>query len=102
MEPIDFSQFGADFVTRRQGELVREKLKEAIENSIEEESVTVSLTEIEAMSPSFADECFGKLLLLLGTDQFKRKVIISGANEVNKALLNAILTKRSQEHSHSI
>jgi len=96
-ERIDFAQFGSDFVTRRQGERAREMLVRALEGCPGNERVAVSLAGIGAMTPSFADECFGKLLLSFGACHFKNRIAFVDADDTTKALLNAVLSKRAEE-----
>ena len=97
MTAITFSQFVTDCFTRDQGKLAREKLLEAIENDPKEERVTISLAGVDTMTPSFVDECFGKLLLQMGSSCFRNRISFADANETIIALLNAVLSKRAKE-----
>ncbi len=93
---INFNEFGSDFVTRRQGELARGMLVEALGKYPQNTRVTISLAGV-VMTPSFADECFGKLLLNLGEEQFRKRVRFADVDGTTKTLLNAVLSKRSRE-----
>lgn len=97
---IDFNVFGSDFVTRRQGEVARGLLLQALEAYPKKTRVTVSLAGV-VMTPSFADECFGKLLLNLGEEQFRTRVRFVDVDGTTKTLLNAVLSKRSKEFTPS-
>gem|GEM_PF-5785033 len=46
------------------------------------------------MTPSFADECFGKLVERMGRDAFKEKVRLIGAAETIRILINTVMARR--------
>lgn len=56
LRPAD--ELGNALVGRTHGELVRERIEQALESG---ETVVVDFDGVEFMSPSFADEVFGKL-----------------------------------------
>lgn len=87
----------SDFVTRRQGDLVRRSLEKTLAALAPDDRLRISLAGIGTMTPSFADECFGRLLLSLGESQFRSRIALSEADEVTRTLLNVVLTKRADE-----
>lgn len=97
MQRIELSKQGDHFVTRREGELVRGELRKFLGTVAAQEPVEISLAGLDRMTPSFVDECLGKLLLELGADEFRRRVVLSGADPTTKTLVNAVLSKRARE-----
>ena len=93
---IDFGTSAPPGLTRTQGERARAWLRDiiALHGPVE-----VDLSHVEAFAPSFADECFGKLLLELGEDEFRQKVRFCGGTPAVRTLINYVLRVRlSQLH----
>jgi len=84
----------ADLLTRGQGELVRAQLVELHETLAPGERLTIDFAGVSAMTPSFADECFGKLAERLGANVFRSSVRLVGADEVVRVLVNSVLARR--------
>ena len=82
------------FLTRRQGEEVRKRLVELDRDLPPGERLVIDLTGVEVMTPSFADECFGKLAELIGGLNFRKRVKLTGADPILRALLNSVLAER--------
>ena len=91
---INLSSLGVDLATRSQGKEVRERITGELSRLAEGDLLVVSFDGIGAMSPSFADECFGKLLLDLGRDGFSQKLRLVGANETVRSVVNAAMNNR--------
>jgi uncharacterized protein DUF4325 len=72
------------------------EIKAIIKDALEDgKHVTVDLKGIEDLTPSFADECFGKLSEELGEDITERAIrVING--EQFKSLINAVIRIRLQ------
>jgi hypothetical protein len=84
--------FGEVLVTRDQGEPVRRKLLELLDNHDE---VEVDLDGVDAYTPSFMDELLGKSLEAAGAKRFRRQVrLVSSQPEVRK-LANLVLSNRA-------
>ena len=72
------------------------EIKAVIKDALEEgKQVTVDLKGIEDMTPSFADECFGKLSEELGEDITERSVRVVNGDQF-KPLINAVIRIRLQ------
>lgn len=83
-----------DCLTRNQGESVRSCLVKAHEGIGPDDFLVIDFAGINAMTPSFADECFGKLAERIGSGRFILSVKLTGAVEPVKTLINSILTQR--------
>ena len=98
MEPEKFSVVFLNTVprvtSREQGRAARSLLKNLVRLH---GTIELSLGGIEAMTPSFADECFGRLLEELGEAEFRRAVRFRGADPTTKTLINQVLRIRLGE-----
>jgi hypothetical protein len=75
------------------------EIKAVIKDALEEgKRVTVDLMGIEDMTPSFADECFGKLSEDIGEDITERGVRVINGDQF-KPLINAVIRIRLQRAS---
>ena len=83
-----------EFLTRRQGELVRERLVKLHKEMGPGDSITLDFAGVDIMSPSFADECFGKFAERIGAQNFRSFVLLIGANTTIRPLINAVLSER--------
>ena len=83
-----------DCLTRSQGEKVRVRLVEYYDALSENDELVIDFEGIVAMTPSFADECFGKLAQRIGAERFRASVTLTGANETLHVLLNSVLRRR--------
>lgn len=81
---IHFSHLGDSLGTRFLGRTLRR----TFENSIHEgENVVFDFSDVKTISHSFADECFGKLLLRLDITELKSKTSFKNANEQVKKMI---------------
>ncbi len=88
---LKMSDFGQLLVTRDQGEPVRTRLMQLVQ---EHGYVDVMLDGVEAYTPSFIDEVLGKCILAVGVDNFRTAVhLVATAPEVRK-LVNLVLSNR--------
>lgn len=85
---------GADFLTRRQGTMLRAKLVEMYSALGTEDTMGIDFDGVQVMAPSFADECFGKFAEVVGLSTFRSRVSLKGANETIRTLVNAVLSDR--------
>ena len=85
-------QWGDVLVTRDQGEPVRSRLLALIRSH---ETVEVDLNGLEALTPSFVDEVFGKALQEIGRDEFRHKVKLMADSQEVRRLVNLVLSNRS-------
>jgi len=94
MFQIDFTDAAPSGVSREEGSAARKWLNGlvAIHGAIE-----IRLDNVDMMTPSFADECFGKLLREMGETAFRSKVHLSGGDRTLRGLINQILRIRLSE-----
>lgn len=76
--------------TREYGSAVRARLEEALRTA---DAVTLDLAGVEDMTPSFADECFGRLSEQMGADVTLAKVSLVNA-ERHRSLISAVIRRR--------
>jgi hypothetical protein len=82
------------FLTRRQGEEVRAYLVNLNRDLPPGERLVIDFAGVEVMTPSFADECFGKLAESIGGLNFRERVKLTGADPIIRTLLNSVLAER--------
>lgn len=83
-----------EFLTRRQGEKIRERLVQLHKRLGADASIVVDFTGVDTMTPSFADECFGKFAEIIGALEFRKVVSLIGADETIRTLVNLVLSER--------
>ena len=91
---VAFEKATPEGTSRDQGKATRNWLKGLLDLH---DSIDLDLNGVEVLTPSFADECFGKLLLELGETLFREKIRVHGGNEAVKRLLNQVLRSRLAE-----
>jgi hypothetical protein len=67
---INFNKIGSHVGTRITGASIREKIEQAFKDG---KRVIFDFEGVASISPSFADECFAKLLLTYEYEQLKEK-----------------------------
>jgi len=90
---IRLAKWGTNLGTRDLGELVRREMVKSLEffNS----PIEVSFKDVFMVSSSFADECFGKLIVGIGAEQFKRCFVITDLNDERiRMILNRSVKQR--------
>lgn len=60
----------------------------------EGEALSIDFANVEAMSHSFADECFGDLFCEFGAQLFRDRLHLTNLNSVSKSLLRLVLVDR--------
>lgn len=88
---IIFSSIGPHLGTRFLGETMRKDIEQALAS---EDFVTFDFSGVEFISHSFADECFGKLLLSLKIEELKSKTTFKDANTLVKRIIAFALKER--------
>lgn len=88
---INFSSLDTHLGTRFLGETMRKDIEKALEL---EAFVTFDFSGVEFISHSFADECFGKLLLSMKIEELKRKTTFKNANILVKRTIAFALKER--------
>ncbi|ADQ41600.1 hypothetical protein Calkr_2135 [Caldicellulosiruptor acetigenus I77R1B] len=88
---IKLSEFGSIVCSRKNGEIVREKILEEIKNG---NIVEINFEGVEMINHSFADEAFGKLLYDLPVDVFKNRIKFIKANDDVKGIIKMAIAER--------
>ena len=88
MLTISFSKLVPQGTTRKEGKNARIWIKGilGIHNSL-----LINFDTIEFLTPSFADECIGKLLIELGETVFRNNIKLIGGNNTVKTLISQVL-----------
>ena len=73
-----FNKLGENLGTRQLGEKARNELLPLIHKS---DKVILDFEGVNVVSTSFADECLGKLLLIMPLDELKRKTTFASVND---------------------
>ena len=81
-------------LTRDQGKRVREDILALFEKH---EHVAIEFEGVSEITPSFADETLGRLLLDVGPAEFKRRIFLRAASLDVKRLVNKVLAHRERE-----
>ncbi|MED0676187.1 STAS-like domain-containing protein [Aneurinibacillus thermoaerophilus] len=90
---IRLSEWGTTLGTRNLGEKVRLCLLKEMERS--QQPIEVSFKDVFMVSTSFADECFGKLIVAIGPQQFREVFsIVDLEDKMIKNVLNSTVKQR--------
>ena len=93
-ERIRLRECSGDFLTRRQGEELRAKLVGWHEHLSSDDRLVIDFGGVDVMTPSFADECFGKFAERIGFANFLQTISLVGAEETIRVLINSVLAGR--------
>lgn len=91
---FNLCEHATDFVTREIGKLLRLRLLEFdahVENGLR---INIDATGVSIITPSFADEFFGRTVARLGVARFKERFSICGVDDSTKALINGVVRNR--------
>lgn len=88
---INFKNIGTSLGTRFLGQKFRMGIEEALSKN---EFVVFDFDGVDFISHSFADECFGKLLLEIKLSDLKQKTTFKNANELIKKTIAFTLKER--------
>lgn len=101
MTPAEYrfrlADFGHDLLTRDRAATIREKLRSLIASLSPGARVLVDMDGVGAITPSFADELLGRLLLEVGPAQFRSALRLQAADETVRLLVNRVLAQRAAE-----
>lgn len=92
-EIVEFAlaQFGSQLLSRDQGIAIRADVATILARNVKVKAI---LDEIEDITPSVADECFGKLAESLGREVFNNKVIFVGGSQLMQRLVKLVVENR--------
>lgn len=93
-ENFNLAKYGGQLLTRELGIAIRADIATLLAKG---SKVEVDLTGIDDLTPSVADEVFGKLAEALGKDRFDRYVIFSGGSPLLKRLIEFVISSRFSE-----
>ena len=85
---------GTRLLTRDDGEKLRRSLRARLAGG---ERLEIDFEGVEVITPSFADECFGRLLLEIGRPKFRESVRLRTADETIRRLVNHVLAHRAAQ-----
>jgi hypothetical protein len=85
---------GKNTVSREDGKVVYEKIKELWDHS---DKINIDFGNLLIASVSFIDEAFGHLALEHSQDELRNKLAFVNINEYDRALLNDILRSRFRQ-----
>lgn len=88
---IQFVHIGKSLGTRVKGQEIRQKIEKAFDQG---NFVTFDLEGVESVSHSFADECFGKLLLNWSLSEIKENSTFIHANDLIKQTIAFTIKER--------
>ena len=88
---INFKNSGTSLGTRFLGQKFRLEIEESLSKN---EFVVFDFNGVDFISHSFADECFGKLLLEIKLSDLKEKTTFKNANELIKRTIAFTLKER--------
>ncbi len=83
--------FGTELLTRDVGLAIRAELATRL---VQHGSVSVDLDGISDITPSVADEVFGKLALALGMERFAKVVLLRGGSSLARRLIEFVVKNR--------
>lgn len=75
---IKFGEIGTSLGTRNLGAKIRLSIIEKIETN---EMVYLDFNDVDVVTNSFANECFGKLLESMSLNEFRTKIAFLNAND---------------------
>lgn len=88
---IKFCEFNSSLGTRRLGNSIRQSI---ITNMGNEEKIIFDFENVELISNSFADECFGKLIDEFGLQHVKGKTTFVNTNGLVSLVLRKAISDR--------
>lgn len=102
-EPLVFSikEHAQHCVSRWEGEAVRGKIIELHQATESSRRIVIDAALVEVMTPSFADECFGRLASALGLPLFKQRFTVRTERQEIRDLISSVIRNRIALDSNS-
>jgi hypothetical protein len=88
------SEKAAALVTRDAGKRLRAELLALHARLPADGRIRIDLSGVDVLTPSFVDECFGRLVSELGVKEFRARFRIEGADADWKSLINSVVQNR--------
>lgn len=89
--------YGTDLLTRDRAMPIRQEIRRRLEALGTIRHLVVDLTGVRTMTPSFADELLGRLLLEIGEQKFRAQVRLVSGDDTTRLLVNRVLAQRAAE-----
>ena len=96
------TDYAQDFVTRDMGRKVRDELLKFESESPTDTPITIDVSGIVVLTPSFADEFFAKTVERIGLDPFRSRFRIIGTAEDIKVLISKVIKIRLSQAPQAI
>lgn len=96
MSDAQFSLSGrvSAFVTRDAGRRIRDELLSFELQTAPEDRIVIDATGVDALTPSFVDEFFGRTASTFGIERFRERFQIRGVDPDTKILINNVVRNR--------
>lgn len=94
VEEMKLSGFGTYLGTRELGKKIK---TEIIGKMGFGHAVLVDFEKVEGITNSFADECFGKLIVEIGVKSFTDMITFTNLDPTEKSIINYVLHNRSEK-----
>ncbi len=91
---VHLKDYGRVLLTRDQGNPIRKALLGLVRGG---RHLRILFEGVESVTPSFADEVLGRMLLELGEDEFRCHIALVCGDESTRRLVNAVLANRKKE-----
>ncbi len=89
---MELRHYGTELLTRESGVIIRADLATRLARG---DRVSILLDEISDITPSVADEAFGKLAEGIGFDDFSKRVSLEGGTQLIQRLIDFVVKTRS-------
>lgn len=96
---IQIKKYGDFLGTRKIGGEIREYINEEWDKF---NIIVFDMGGVKGLTNSFADECFGKLLLEKGLDEFNKKLRFKNLNPLVRTVLHFVLGRRYRERKSNL
>jgi hypothetical protein len=96
---LSLGEIGTDLRARFYASAVREKAKKALEHN---EQVVFDFDRVEEVTSSFADECFGKLVLDIRPEIISKSISYRNTSPYFKAIFQKALKERMLQLEESL
>lgn len=93
MERIKFKNFGETLVFRAHGSEVRNYILDALNDLPPGKRLIFDMNGVKAITSSFADECFAKLVQDFG-EEIKNKTTFINANDFSRKVISESINRR--------
>ena len=90
---VEIHDLARELSTRPAGASARDKILSLLEDS---ENVEIDLG-FSTLTPSFADECIGRLAAEIGLNEFKKRIRLLRIDESDRPLIRHVVLRRCSE-----